>query len=262
MATFSANLSMLFQEYPFEQRFEQAKLSGFDFVECLFPYSLSTQTLQQILTSNRLLLSLFNAPAGQWEQGERGFAAIRGEEVRFQDSIAQALEYARAVGCQRVHVMAGRLTDDSEQSFCDETFINNIRYAADKFAEHGINVLIEPLNRRDNPNYYLCDFDHAVDLIKQIDRDNVKLQFDIYHAQIIHGDVTKLFEYCMAHIGHIQVASVPQRNEPNSGELNDDYLFHLIDNHAYQGQIGCEYRPATTTQAGLAWMNNYHNIQQ
>ncbi|EKF9172876.1 TPA: 2-oxo-tetronate isomerase [Vibrio cholerae] len=262
MATFSANLSMLFQEFPFEQRFEQASASGFDYVECLFPYSLPIETLQQTLEKHQLEFSLFNAPAGEWEQGERGFAAIAEYQERFQQSIAKALDYAVGLECRKVHVMAGSLPEGSELSFSDEIFIDNIRYAADLFAEHQIDVLIEPLNRRDNPHYYLCDFHKAVALIEQINRNNVKLQFDIYHAQIVHGDVTKLYERYMNYVGHIQTASVPHRNEPNSGELNDNYLFSLIDNNRYQGQIGCEYRPASTTQAGLAWLNHYNNTQK
>lgn len=257
MPIFSANLSMLFQEYPFKQRFEQAHLAGFTHIECLFPYSESIAFLQQELQQNKLHFSLFNAPAGNWENGERGFAAIEQYRERFEDSIEQALEYAVALGCQKIHVMAGSLDRDSDLTFSDKTFIENIRYAAKVFEPYCINVLIEPLNQRDNPNYYLSDFHKAVELLDQIQYENVKLQFDFYHAQIIHGDVTQLFERYCKQVGHIQIASVPFRHEPNSGELNDSYIFQLIEKKNYQGQIGCEYKPKTTTQAGLSWLNNY-----
>lgn len=257
MPIFSANLSMLFQECPFQLRFEQARLAGFNFVECLFPYQETIALLKQQLEKNALQFSLFNAPAGDWERGERGFAAIEQYRQRFEDSIAKALEYAVGLGCQKVHVMAGSIEPNSGLRFSEQAFVDNIRYAADQFAPHDIDVLIEPLNRRDNPNYYLCDFHKAMALIEQVQRDNVKLQFDFYHAQIIHGDVTFLFERYYSHVGHIQIASVPYRNEPNTGELNDNYLFSLIDKKDYQGHVGCEYRPMTTTKAGLAWLKNY-----
>lgn len=259
MLTFSANLSMLFQEYEFNERFAQARLAGFTHVECLFPYEYPKHSLQQYLKQNKLQFSLFNAPAGKWDEGERGFAAIPQYKERFKNSVSQALDYAVALNCPRVHIMAGRLQKDNPLTFCDETFIENIRYAADLFSGYGIDVLIEPLNPRDNSNYYLCDFHKAIKLIRLIQRDNVKLQFDFYHAQIIHGDVSTLFQRYFAHVGHIQIASVPYRNEPNTGELNDNYLFNIIEQKGYVGQVGCEYHPATTTQDGLTWIRNYHN---
>ena len=259
MPQFSANLSMLFQEYPFKQRFEKARLAGFSYVECLFPYQESIAFLQHQLNQHQLQFSLFNAPAGHWEEGERGFAAIDQYRQRFKDSIVQARDYAVALGCRKIHVMAGNISQDSDLTFSDRTFIDNIRYAAEQFSAHGIEVLIEPLNRRDNPNYYLNDFHKAVELISKIQCDNVKLQFDFYHAQIIHGDVSQLFEHYFNQVAYIQIASVPDRNEPNTGELNDTYLFNLINKKGYQGQIGCEYRPKTTTQSGLSWLNNYQN---
>ncbi|WBA10509.1 2-oxo-tetronate isomerase [Salinivibrio kushneri] len=260
MPTFSANISMLFQEYPFQARFEKARSAGFDFVECMFPYQETKASLEKRLDENQLSMAMFNAPPGIWEMGERGLAAIEQYRNRFKESIFEALEYANQLKCKKIHVMAGSIEQSNDLCFSDQVFIENIRYAADQFAPYGICVLIEPLNRRDNPNYYLSDFHRAVGLIDKIQRNNVKLQFDFYHAQIIHGDVSTLFERYFSYVGHIQIAGIPERGEPSFGELNYNYVFKLIDQKDYQGEVGCEYRPATTTEAGLGWLTNQQKI--
>ncbi|PKH02330.1 hydroxypyruvate isomerase [Psychromonas sp. MB-3u-54] len=257
MAKFAANLSMLFTEVPFLDRFEKAHNAGFKAVEFLFPYGFEAQTLAQTLEKYRLEQVLFNMPPGDWDTGERGFAAIPGREDEFQQSVEITLTYAIALNCKKVHAMSGLIDPRFSYDEHVSTFIHNIRYAADVFAKHDIALMIEPLNNRDVPNYFVAHQRVAVELIKQVDRANVKLQLDLYHAQIMDGDLTRLIEDLAPYIGHIQIASVPERSEPSEGEINYPHLFSVLDESGYNSWIGCEYNPKNNTEVGLYWVRSY-----
>ncbi len=257
MAKFAANLTMLFTEVPFLERFEKAYLAGFKAVEYLFPYAFEAKELAEKMQAFGFEQALFNMPPGDWNAGERGFAAIPGREDEFKDSVDTALMYAKALGCKKVHAMSGLLDERFTKEQHVETFISNIRFAADQFAEQDIELMIEPLNNRDAPNYFVAHQRDAVELIKLVDRPNVKLQLDLYHAQIMDGDLSTLIHEVAPYTGHIQIASVPERHEPSEGELNYPHLFKVLDDSGYQGWIGCEYKPRTTTEAGLGWVKPY-----
>ena len=257
MAKFAANLTMLFTELDFIERFEAAHLAGFKAVEFLFPYAYESNVLAQKLTQYHLDLALFNMPAGNWEAGERGFAALPNKIQEFRASLDTALHYALALNAKKIHVMSGIVNPSYSYQEHKDTFIKNIQYAADFFALHNITLLIEPLNSRDVPNYFIAHQRDAVELIKQVDRSNVKLQLDLYHAQIMDGDLSTLIQEVAPFIGHVQIASVPTRNEPDQGEINYPYLFNHLDNIGFSDWIGCEYHPKTTTNEGLGWVTNY-----
>ncbi|WP_336941105.1 2-oxo-tetronate isomerase [Vibrio cholerae] len=257
MAKFAANLTMLFNEVSFLERFEQAHRAGFKAIEFLFPYAFEPQLLAAKLEQYGFEQALFNMPPGDWDAGEKGFAALPGREQEFKQSVATALMYAKALSCKKVHAMSGIIKPAYSMQQHIDTFIANIRYAADTFAVHGIDVLIEPLNTRDVPNYFVAHQRRAVELIQMVDRPNVKLQLDLYHAQIMDGDLDVLIRDLAPFTGHIQIASVPHRNEPAGGEINYPYLFDVLDDSGYDGWIGCEYKPKTTTEQGLAWVRPY-----
>ncbi|MCR9135971.1 MAG: hydroxypyruvate isomerase family protein [Alphaproteobacteria bacterium] len=253
MPAFSANLSLMFGEHAFVDRFAAARDAGFEAVEFLFPYGHAVSDLETAVRANNLSISVFNLPPGDWDAGERGMAALPEHRDAFRASIETALSYASAVGAQRLHVMAGNVAD-TEQTRA--VFIDNIRYASERFADAGLTLLIEPLNPFDAPGYFLSSTDQALDLIARIDRPNVRLQFDVYHHQIIHGDVIRRLAKAMPMIGHMQIAGVPDRHEPDIGELNYPEIFRQIDSLGYQGWVGCEYRPRGNTLNGLGWLKN------
>ncbi|AJR06108.1 hydroxypyruvate isomerase [Photobacterium gaetbulicola] len=257
MAKFAANLTMLFTEVPFIERFEQAHQAGFKAVEYLFPYAYDAEVLAGKLKKYGFEQALFNMPPGNWDAGERGFAAIPGREEEFRASVDTALNYALSLGCKKVHAMSGIVDNAFSYQQHVDTFISNIRFAADVFAEHGIELMIEPLNNRDVPGYFISHQREAVELIKQVERPNVKLQLDLYHAQIMDGDLTVLIRDLAEYTGHIQIASVPNRHEPSEGELNYPHLFNVLDESGYSGWIGCEYNPKATTVEGLGWLKPY-----
>lgn len=257
MAKFAANLTMLFTEVTFIERFSQAQQAGFKAVEFLFPYAFDAQELALQLEHYRLEQALFNMPPGDWDAGERGIAALPGREQEFKESVATALQYALALNCKKVHAMSGIVDPRFTYQEHVATFIENIRYAADAFAKHNITLLIEPLNKRDVPGYFVAHQRDAVELIKQVKRANVKLQLDLYHAQIMDGDLTILIRELADYTGHIQIASVPDRHEPSEGELNYPHLFNVLDESGYSSWIGCEYNPRHSTIAGLDWVKPY-----
>ena len=259
MAKFAANLTMLFNEVDFLERFEKAHQCGFKAVEFLFPYAYEPQVLADKLNTFSLEQALFNMPPGDWDAGERGFAAIPGREQEFKQSVATAILYANALNCKKVHAMSGIVDTSFSYEQHVETFISNIRYAADEFAKHGIELMIEPLNSRDVPGYFIAHQRKAVELIKQVQRDNVKLQFDLYHAQIMDGDLSIMIKELADFIGHVQIASVPQRHEPSEGEINYPHIYQQLDDAGYQGWLGCEYKPRSSTEEGLAWFTPYKN---
>lgn len=254
MPRFAANLSMLFTELPFLERFAAARAAGFSAVEYLFPYAYSPEQLSELLRAHRLQQALFNTPAGDWESGQRGFAAVPGAQAQFRDGFLQALEYQQHLANPAIHLMAGI----AEQSaLAEATYIDNLSWAAEQVADRKVKLLIEPINTRDMPGYYLNTPGQAVAILDRIGSDKLGLQFDFYHVQIMCGDLLTQFERYRAWIGHCQIASVPGRHEPDEGEINYPYLFTWLDRLGYRGYIGCEYRPAGETLAGLNWFKPY-----
>ncbi len=255
MPKLAANLTMMFNEVPFLDRFAAAAAAGFRGVEFLFPYEHSPETVVSRLRSARLSQALFNMPPGDWAAGERGIAALPGREAEFAAGIERALVYAEALNCPLVHPMAGFGADGDETATA--TYIANIRAAADAFAPSGRRIVLEPINHRDMPGYFLHTTGQAVALIERIARPNVALQLDLYHAQISEGDLEHKIRSLAAHTAHVQIAGNPARHEPNVGEVNYAYLLGVLDEVGYDGWIGCEYRPAGATVAGLDWAKPY-----
>ncbi|WP_423822953.1 2-oxo-tetronate isomerase [Salinisphaera sp. SPP-AMP-43] len=253
MLNFAANLSLLFRELGFMDRFAAARRAGFAGVECLFPYAWEANELARTLQHNALHQVLFNAPPGDWAAGERGLAGLPGREPEFRAGIEQALVYAECLGCPRVHVMAGNVAPGAECGAIQDTLLENLRYAAHRFAAYGLTLLVEPLNTRDMPGYFLTQQSQAHALVASLAEPNVAVQMDFYHAQIMGGDVWTTFRAHQARIGHIQIAGVPDRHEPDTGELNYPWLFRQFEAAGYDGWIGCEYLPQAGTEQGLAW---------
>jgi hydroxypyruvate isomerase len=265
MPRFAANLSMLYNEYTFLDRFAAAAADGFQGVEYLFPYAFSAADIAQRLQDHGLQQVLFNAPPGDWDAGERGLACLPGREAEFRAGFAKALEYAHALNCPRIHVMAGLAPAGMGRAALQATYEANLAWAAEQALSDGRDVLIEPINQRDIPGFFLNRQDEAHRIVQAVSAPNLKVQFDLYHCQIVEGDVaTKIRHYLPSgRVGHIQVAGVPERHEPNIGELNYDYLFTVIDEvtktSGWDGWVGCEYRPkrgavADGTSQGLGWM--------
>lgn len=255
MPKFAANLSFLFVDVPFPARFARAAAAGFAGVEYLFPYAWPAAEIAGWLRAAGLQQVLFNLPPGDWDAGERGLACLPGREKEFAAGVETALAYAQALDCRQVHCMAGLRPAGVDDAALTATYVANLRQAADRFAGIGATVLIEPINSRiDMPGYWLDDIRHAVALLDLIDRPNVRLQLDLYHAQIIQGDLARCIEANIERIGHLQIADNPGRHEPGSGEINYPFLFALLDRLGYAGWVGCEYKPLTTTEAGLGWL--------
>jgi 2-dehydrotetronate isomerase len=259
MPRFAANLSMMFTEVPFLDRFEAAAKAGFTAVEFLFPYEFPVKEVGQRLHGNGLVQALFNLPPGDWAAGEKGFAALPERFSDMQQSLHTALPYAEATGVKRVHLMAG-IAERSDPSAVAQ-FRKSVAYAAEFFAPHGLDVVIEPINARNVPGYFLNNFIFARDLINELKIPNLKLQFDIYHCQIVHGDVTMHLRDMMPIIGHTQIASIPSRNEPDGEELNYPFVFAELDRLGYKGFVGCEYNPRGKTTDGLAWFKPYAGVK-
>ena len=265
MPRFAANLSMLYPEHDFLERFAAAARDGFRGVEFLFPYAYEPRELAARLRDNGLQQVLFNAPPGNWDGGERGLACLPGRETEFREGITQALRYAEALQCPRLHVMAGLVPQGQERTALRPNYVASLRWAAREAAKQGVQVLMEPINTRDIPGFFLNRQDHAHELLAEIGEPNVQVQMDLYHCQIVEGDLAmKIRQYLpTGRVGHFQIAGVPQRHEPDVGELNYPYLFSVIDEVAascgWQGWVGCEYRPARGAQAGgtsegLGWL--------
>ena len=254
MPKFAANLTMMFNEVPFIDRFEAAAKAGFKAVEFLFPYEHTPAEVAAKLRANALENVLFNMPPGDWGAGERGLASLPGREEEFRAGVAKALTYAKALGTPRVHAMAGLLPQGADRARHRATFIDNLKYAAAATAELGITLLIEPINTRDIPGYFLNTQADAHALREEVGAPNLKVQMDIYHVQIVEGDIAMKLRKYLPHVGHIQIAGVPERNEPDTGEINYPYLFRLMDDLGYDDWVGCEYRPADGTVNGLGWM--------
>ncbi len=250
MAKFAANLTYLFTELPMLQRFAAAKRAGFDGVEILFPYDLRIKDLIEAAQASQLSFVLMNAPPPNWAGGPRGFAAEPGNEARFRIDFDRAVRVARALKVEHLHVMAG----DAQGSAARATFLDNLRWACERAPE--ISLTIEPMNGTDMPGYFLNSFDLATEIIDEIDKPNLGLQFDVYQAHMIHGDVIGTWERHSRNTRHIQIAGCPGRHEPRAGEINYAGFFRALDEAGFRGWVGAEYTPLTSTEAGLRWLRS------
>ena len=257
MPKFNANLTMLFNEVDFLERFEKAAEAGFTGVEFLFPYRWQVNELVERMEKNRLTQVLHNLPAGDWEGGERGIACLPGREGEFQDGVGRAIEYAKALKCPALNCLAGVMPAGVPEELLKETMLGNMKFAADALEKEGIRLLVEPLNSRDIPGFYLVSSRKTMELIDELGHQNVFLQYDIYHMQRMEGELINTILSLVDRIGHMQLADNPGRHEPGTGEVNFTNLFKAIDDAGYQGWIGCEYIPAAGTDEGLDWMKRY-----
>jgi 2-dehydrotetronate isomerase len=251
MPNFAANLTMMFTEWPLHDRFGAAADAGFTAVEILFPYELTPDAIASCLARHHLTLALFNLPPGDWAAGERGLAALPDRFDELKTGMDKAFEYIRATGVKRVHLMAG-LADRTDAAALS-SYYRSVRYSAERLANADLDLLLEPINSRNMPGYFLNDFHFAEALISELSLPNLKLQFDIYHRQIIHGDVTMALRRVLPMVGHIQIASIPSRHEPDDEEVNYPFIFSELDRLAYSGFVGCEYNPRGSTIEGLKW---------
>ena len=259
MPKLAANLTMMFNEVEFIERFIAAADAGFEGVEFLFPYGHDKNELSDKINDLDLELVLHNLPAGDWDSGERGIAALPGREGEFQDSVGQAIEYACALGCKQLNCLSGIAPSSSDSDKMMSTLLQNLHFASTALADNGIKLLIEPINTIDMPGIFLNTTTQALEIIAAVASDNLWLQYDIYHMQIMEGDITRSIEKHLDVISHMQLADNPGRHEPGTGEINYPFLFNSIDAMGYEGWIGCEYKPATGTIEGLGWTSDYLN---
>jgi hydroxypyruvate isomerase len=253
MPRFAANLSMLFTELPFLDRFEHAAKAGFEAVEFLFPYAFAAQEIKQRLDANGLTLVLHNLPAGDWDAGERGIACHPERVEEFRQGVTQAIAYAQVLGLKQPNCLAGKAPVGVSDSSLRTTLVNNLRFAASALRAEGLRLLIEPVNTFDIPGFYLHHTAQAAALLAEVGADNAFIQYDLYHAQRMEGELAATLQKYLPQIGHVQLADNPGRHEPGSGEINYAFLFAHLDRMGYRGWVGCEYKPATTTEAGLGW---------
>ena len=257
MPKLAANLTMMFNEVAFLDRFAAAAKAGFKGVEYLFPYDHDKNVLREKLAENKLTQVLHNLPAGNWAGGERGIGCHADRIAEFEDGVDKAIEYATALGCKQVNCLAGIRQSNRDPGDARETFIRNLQFAAPRFKAAGIKLLIEAINTRDIPGFFLDNTQQAVDIIKAVGSDNLFVQYDIYHMQIMEGDLAPTIEKHLKLIPHMQLADTPGRHEPGTGEINYGFLLGFIDKIGYQGWIGCEYKPAGKTVDGLGWFQKY-----
>ena len=264
MPRFAANLSLLFTDRPFLDRFEAAARAGFDAVECQFPYEWPAEVVAERLHAHGLSMVLHNLPAGDWSAGDRGIACHPDRVDEFQQGVGQALHYARALGVPRLNCLAGTVPPGVSLERARATFVANLRFAAKALAAHGITLLTEPINTFDIPGFFLHRTDQALEILDEVGEPNVKLQYDIYHAQRMEGELAATLQRCLPRIGHIQLADNPGRHEPGCGEIRFDFLLSRLDEWGYGGHVGCEYRPANGgpggTEAGLGWMAAFKQL--
>jgi hydroxypyruvate isomerase len=257
MPRFDANLSVMFNEVGFLERFAAAAAAGFAGVEFLFPYAHPEGRLAEVIGASAIELVAFNMPPGDWDAGDRGLACDPARRAEFQDGVGLAVRYARALGCRRVHCMAGVRPRGVDDERLEETYVSNVRFAARELDRHGITLLVEAINTRDIPGFYLTTSRQAFALMDQIAAPNVRFQADLYHLQIMEGDLSHTLEARRDRIGHVQIADTPGRHEPGTGEIHYPFLFGLLDRIGYDGWVGCEYRPLGATAEGLGWLRPY-----
>jgi len=261
MPKFAANLTMLFNEVPFLDRFERAAKAGFDAVEFLFPYAFPAAEIKARLDANGLALVLHNLPAGDWDAGERGIACLPDRVEEFRRGVTTAIEYATALGAPRLNCLAGKAPAGANDDVLRETFVANLKFAAAELEQAGLRLVIEPINTFDIPGFYLSRTPQAIAILDAVGSDNLYVQYDIYHAQRMEGELAATLAKHLARIDHIQLADNPGRNEPGTGEINYDFLFAHLDAIGYAGHVGCEYKPAATTEAGLGWLARVRSRQ-
>ena len=259
MPKFAANLTMLFNEVDFQDRFKAAAEAGFKGVEYLFPYAYPKEQLVELLSLNGLTQVLHNLPAGDWASGERGIAVLPDRIGEFQDGVGKAIEYATALGCKQVNCLSGIAPAGADADKLRETFVSNIRFAGQQLQSHGIKLLVEAINTFDIPGFYVSRTQQTLDLIDAAGTENIFVQYDIYHMQRMEGELAATIKKNLPRIAHMQLADNPARNEPGTGEINYPFLFDYIDKLGYDGWIGCEYKPAAKTTDGLGWVKPYLN---
>ncbi len=259
MPKFAANLTMLFTEHPFLARFEHAAKAGFDAVEFLFPYAWTADEIKQRLDAHKLKLVLHNLPSGDWDAGERGIACHPDRVAEFRDGVAKAIEYAKILSVSQLNCLVGKAPEGMAPEALHKTVVNNLRYAANELKAADLRLLIEPINTFDIPGFYLTGTTQALSILNDVGLDNAFVQYDIYHMQRMEGELAATMQKQLARIGHIQLADNPGRNEPGTGEINYAFLFAHLDRIGYKGHIGCEYKPATSTEAGLGWRRQLTN---
>lgn len=256
MPRFAANLSLLFTELPFLDRFEAAAAAGFDAVEFMFPYDFPADEIAARLKATGLRLALFNLPAGNWAAGERGLAIYSNLTSEFRASVDRAIKYASVLGCRQLHCLAGIVPNGGDIRTMRKTYVENLRFAAKAAADEGITLLIEAINTRDVPGYFLDSTAKAADILESVEADNLRLQYDVYHMQIMEGDLAPTIDKYLKLIAHVQIADTPGRHEPGTGEINYPFIFDHLDRIGYKGYVGCEYRPRTSTVESLAWFRD------
>ncbi len=254
MPRFAANLTMLFTELPFLERFDAAARAGFQAVEFLFPYAFEANDIKARLDANGLQLVLHNLPAGDWDAGDRGIACHPDRVEEFRAGVERAIAYAQTLGVKQLNCLVGKAPAGVPDSVLRETLVANLRYAASRLKAAGLRLLVEPINNYDIPGFYLSRTQQALDLLDEVGADNAFVQYDIYHAQRTEGELAATLQKHLARIGHVQLADNPGRNEPGTGEINYAFLFRHLDRIGYDGWVGCEYKPASTTEAGLGWL--------
>ena len=257
MPRFAANLSMMFNEVAFLDRFAAARRSGFEGVEFLFPYDFPVAALRERLAGEGLTQVLFNLPPGDWAAGERGLASLPDRQGEFRESVKKALDYAAGLECRQLHCMAGIVPAGVSSTTATAVYAANLAWAAEQAAPAGVKLVIEPINHRDMPGYFLNTQAQGAAIVEAIGVDRLGLQFDVYHVQVTEGDITKRMEQFMPVIAHMQIADVPARHEPGTGEIGWRYVFQRMDELGYRGWVGCEYRPAGDTVVGLDWRERY-----
>jgi hydroxypyruvate isomerase len=254
MPKFAANLTMLFNEVAFLDRFAAARRAGFAGVEYLFPYEHDAKEIRRRLDEQGLTQVLHNLPAGSWAGGERGIACLPDRVAEFEEGVTRAIQYATALGCRQLNCLAGIAPAGVDEVRARTTFVTNLRGAARRLQDAGIRLLIEPINTRDIPGFFLRTTAQALEIIGEVGSDNLFLQYDVYHMQIMEGDLATTIQKHLDRIAHVQVADNPGRHEPGTGEINYDFLFDYLDRIGYAGWVGCEYKPAASTESGLGWM--------
>lgn len=254
MPKFAANLTMLFTELPFLDRFEAAARAGFKAVEFLFPYAYDPHELRRRLDANGLQLVLHNLPSGDWDAGERGIACHPDRTEEFRAGVARGIEYARVLGVKQLNCLAGKAPAGVSEALLRQTLVDNLRHASAQLRPAGLQLLVEPINTFDIPGFYVNRTQQAIETLDEVGADNAFVQYDIYHAQRMEGELAATMQQHLGRIGHMQLADNPGRHEPGTGEINYAFLFAHLDRIGYDGWIGCEYKPATTTEAGLGWI--------
>lgn len=257
MPKFSANLSFLYQDLAFLDRFAAAAKDGFGALEYLGPYAEPKEKVADTLQANGLKQALFNLPSGDWAGGERGIACLPDRVEEFRNGISLALDYAKALACPQVNVISGLVPKGADLETLEKVLVENLKYAAERTADAGVKLLIEPINLRDIPGFFLSNTDHAERILEKVGSDNLYIQYDFYHMQIMQGDLIPTFTRLKDRIAHVQIADNPGRNEPGTGEINYGFILSELDRLGYDGWVGCEYKPKAGTSEGLGWMKPY-----